>query len=810
MMLARAARLAFVVAAVLSAATARPQWETRPIVVWLERPGLDVVPGAFAGTAAGEEDLLVLDRVRRTAGLRPHHAPLTARPSAFPIATLPVLDRAYRGGYLAPNGTDALADVASHYATGGIGTAPSRVEVVFGHDPANVHSFALPLRTDNAGPSQGGPPYVVSFLRLLARSPPSDTLVMPYCLEDVCARLFVLDPVTDGSAAVASLAAPDLDPMDSQQPEAFPVWLTAAARDAGVDDVAVSSFGTVAIWGQASAASTLPALDLDDAVVVGTTHHLSTPPPWLPPSIASRSLTGFNEVHGVASLDVDLDGIPDLVFAMSYPPSAAMPGSLVWVKGTGVLADFADPARSPWHDLGAQLGLPDPVIVRPLRPSQAGGPPAVAIWDRTLRELVVVTAAQGRLDVWRAQAPGGMARDVRLADVVGTAAPDLVVTLDDGAQPTAVLVYPDAGGPWPVLSWGPGSPGIATRGVPHVMSVALDPGGAASVAVEWVTGAATSAPVGSGLSHVLAATCDAAPPPVGYRVRATSETGTMSPELVGTVTFAVDGAQTIALASPSDGRLVLPPGGATAVFDAALASSCGEARFGGTEWPAGAAVTDLAGPAWLRRTVVVTEAAYPALLAGPALLVQVATTDPVVVPSAVSISVPFDASGLVEVSQDADRTTLAPGEVTVVRTRLRSRIGVALPLVRVVAALSGLEPAGTAAVTGATLVSSERGGVEVVLSELPPAGGEVLIALPVRALARRSGAAAEARSSGGWALTPVAAAAMLPDERSPGCGCGAGSAPGVLAVALAALALRRRPPRGGGAAVARGRARAAT
>jgi uncharacterized protein (TIGR03382 family) len=168
----------------------------------------------------------------------------------------------------------------------------------------------------------------------------------------------------------------------------------------------------------------------------------------------------------------------------------------------------------------------------------------------------------------------------------------------------------------------------------------------------------------------------------------------------------------------------------------------------------------------------------------------------------VTLGVALDASGLVEVSQEADRTALFPGELTVLRTHLRSRIGVAIPLVRVEAALSGVEAAGPPSVTGATLVSSERGGADVVVSALPPAGGEVVVALPVRAVATRGGASAEAHSSGGWPLTEPARTARFGGARSPGCGCGTGSAPGTLALGLLALALRRRtaprrPPRGG-------------
>jgi MYXO-CTERM domain-containing protein len=749
--------------------------------VGLEDNGLDVLSGAFS--AAGQDGLLVVSQGSKTARLRPHHALLAPQASAFPAASLP-LEREFRAGLLSQNGTDGLADVASHYA---VPLGASQIQVVFGSDPGNVHAFDLGSPTDFGAPPSG-PPYVVSFLTLLAKTPRAQQLVLPYCLEDVCGAVFLVDfdPAALPSATTRVLSALDLEPMETQ-PEAFPVWLSTTARSAGLDDVAIGSFGTVLLYAQRSASATLAALDLADPVAVGTTRHVGLPlPTWLPPTVPR-----FSEVHGVASLDVDRDGQPDLVFAMSTPTVAA-PGSLLWVKGTGSPADFANPLVSTWHDLGLTLGLPDPMTVRPLR---VGGSPAVAVWDRTLQEILVVTSSPSAgLSIWRAPAPGVFAKDIRLAELVGSPARDLVVVMDQGAAPTTVLVYADLGLPAPALAWAPGSPGTPARGAPHSMAVVLDPGGPSTVTVEWIQGVPTSAPVGTGLDHVFPPDCSMPPPPFSVLVRATDDTGQFDELSVTTTVAVLAPAVTLAGSSPP-GRLVLAPGGTTAVLDGVAATGCGVPSWSGT-WPAAATVVDAVGPTWVRRTVTLPEAAYPELLADPAFTVSLATTDPAFPQEAAALALAMDGTGLVELSHASDRAALADGELAVVRTRLRSRLSVPLPGVRVNDALLGLAPAGAPSVTGAGLLSSGAGGTDVVLDALPPAGGEVTIVLPVRGTGAPGGSYVEARSSAGWPLSPEGHG-QTASVKPPGCGCGTGSGPGSLALGLAALALRprrRRPP----------------
>ncbi|HEY6098737.1 MAG TPA: MYXO-CTERM sorting domain-containing protein, partial [Anaeromyxobacter sp.] len=422
-----------------------------------------------------------------------------------------------------------------------------------------------------------------------------------------------------------------------------------------------------------------------------------------------------------------------------------------------------------------------------------GGQASFAVWDRALQEVVVVTpdaGAAGGLRVWRAPAPGQRAVDILLADLVGSAAPDLVVVMSNPLSRDAVLVYPDQGDASPALAWAQGSPGTPARGVDHAMAVDASDADGPPPRVDWLVGDPAGTPVAQGASytHPGASLCAFPPPDLAVTVRATDDLGVFT-EISATLPVAAS-SPAISIASPS-GRLVVEPGGTTAILEGTLALACGATGTWGGNWPAGATFTDGAPQgSTLRRTVSLPEVTYPELLAGTTV-VTLATSDPVPAPVA-SLTVDVDASGLVEIHHEADRPILAEGDVAVLKTRIRSRVGVPLPLVRMVDVLAGLAPAGAPRVSGAAMVEVRGSGAEVVVDALPPAPAVVEIELPVSSLGGRGASAVEVRSSGGYLLTPAAGAGRT-TETSLGCGCG--SSPGgalALAALLALTAPRRR------------------
>lgn len=762
-------------------AGAAAQFRTTPMIIRLPSTEMDALTGDFV--AAGGDGLLVLHQTAPvSAELRPWHDLLRRNAASFPMSG--ASGQRYRSGYLSQNGADALADVARPIPTG--------VGVVFGSDPALERTYT---------PSPTGSDSVVSFLHLLPKAPsasghPIDVLVVTANLSDT-PRLVALDfdtgvvPVT--SSRVWTWTAPTtIVPTTVGWHEAFPVRVSDPARTRGIHDVAVGVFGGVLLFFHTSApaSANLSSLKLSVPPVLVGGYQAGLHPPWLPATAGAQA-----DALGVAALDVNLDGAVDLVFTNATAFGISPPaGSLLWVQGTGNPADFANPALAPWRDLGIDpaLGLVDPLIVRGL---DVGGQASFAVWDRALQEIIVATPdpSLGGLRVWRAPAPGQRAVDIRLADVVGSGAPDLVVTMSNPTTRDAVLVYPDAGDASPALDWAPGSPGAPERGVDLPMAVlASDPDGPAP-RVDWMIGDPAGAPVAQGLAYTYPGVnlCSLPPPDFAVTVRATDDLGVFT-EISATLPVDAPISPSLTVASPG-GRLVLPPGGATATLEGTIALACGATATWGGSWPAGVTfVDDPPQGSTVRRTVTIPEAAYPALLAGPTT-VTLATSEPVAAPVS-SLTLDLDATGLAEVRLEADRPVLAEGEVAVLRAHVRSRLGVPLPLVRVVDVLSGLAPAGAPHVSGATVVEVRGGGAEVVVDALPAAPAEITIDVPVSAMGGPGASAAEVRSSGDYLLTPPAGAAR--GAGTPiGCGCGSPAGTGLGLLALLALARPWAPRR---------------
>jgi hypothetical protein len=563
----------------------------------------------------------------------------------------------------------------------------------------------------------------------------------------------------------------------------LPLRLSPSARAGGVDDAFIPfAHGWFMLWHRSvPGGADLAALDL--AGVSGGTPGLASDPAWLPPGVEAGGTC-----HGAAAVDVDGDGDPDLVWSYGFDRLPDRQGALVWQENTGDPASLETP---PWRRLsGAPGGRPDLSAVQSpltLRQLALPGPPAFAVFDQVREAILVIRGdgAQG-FTVRELPAPGIVPRELLVADVVGSPAPDLVVRAQRYGATSAsgeAWVYPDEGDRAPTIAFAPGPPARALRGQDLPLSVtAGDPD--SPFTISWMLGDRLSPPVAAGPAFTVPGSllCDVTAA-LQVTARALDDLGVYAE---ASASVPVVGEPTLALAGPSPDLLVLAPGGATATAEATAWPACG--RTAAFTWnesglPGLVEVQLVSGPATSARTFALPEAGYPGALAGTPSL-EVTAVDELGASGSATLPLELEATGLVEVAVQVDRAALAQGELAVATARLESRLSVALPGPTARVVVDRLALAGPIEVDG---VAGAPGSApaEVTLDALPPAGSAVTLRIPVRGGGLPGALAVEVRSSGGHLLTPAAAPEGA-SARLPGCGCGAGGGgwPALLALVL--------------------------
>jgi uncharacterized protein (TIGR03382 family) len=753
-------RRSLATALLLAAAPAGAQFQARPLRL---RAALDaeLVAARLSGGAA--DDLLV---TRPPGALFQRY---TWPRDLLALHPLPVATPA-DGGYLTGGRFEPSAGAEDLV----YGTLDG-LKVEFGADPAVLHAYPAIFSS---------PPLAIGQARLLPRAE-AEVLASLDTGSGIPGQLRVVDLSTSrttGAVSQVTFAVPpffgavDGDVVD----RVYPIRLSPAARSGGLDDVVMPLFqGLYLLWHRSvPAAATLGALDVA-AVTTGASDAAGVRS-WLP-----AGLQVGGSALGAAAIDADGDGTPDLVFSYAFDRQPAVPGTLLYARNTGDPAGLSTP---PWGKLSGRADLAtlvDPLTLRQLPLAT----PTMAVYDRALGEILIVQgdARTGFTVAQHLEAPGGLTvREMVLADVVGSPAPDLVVYAVRTAVEAEVWVYPDAFDAAPTVAFDP-APARALRGQDLPVAVA-----AADVdspfTVAWMVGGRLTPPVATGAAWTVPGSLLCQVGTLDLTARATDDLGVFA-EAAAAVP--VLGEPSLRLAGASPDRLLLPPGGAAGEALGSAWPACG--RTATFTWSdaglPGLVQTSLTSTASSsRRAFTLPESAYPAALAGaPALTLS--AVDDLGASGSATLPLQLDAAGLVGVQVAVDRALLARGEVAVATARVESRLGVALPGVRVAFRLAGLAPAGAVSAVGAAVAAGAGEGEAIV--DLPAAGAAVTLSLPVRSLGGPGAVSAEAFASGGARLSPAAEAAA-PSERLPGCGCGGGGAGWPALLSLVALVRRRR------------------
>ncbi|HEU4384753.1 MAG TPA: VCBS repeat-containing protein [Anaeromyxobacteraceae bacterium] len=518
---------------------------------------------------------------------------------------------------------------------------------------------------------------------------------------------------------------------------------------------------------------------------------------------AFLTFPGAGEVRGVGAADVDGDGIPDL---LAVVVSLTGTPRLMALHNPGTPLSI-DPASG--VDAGPALGIASPSFAAPL---DLDGVPAAAVFDEADRRLHVVTADPGGgLRSWSAVAPAAWGEPTQIVagDLLGSPAADMVaVFVEESTQVATIQVWP--GDLPPSIAWAPGSPpSPAGAGTPlDVAADASDADGPLASVELWLQGQPSGiVPAQSGSRYtftVPTATLCTLTSPARFAVRATDDLGAWR-EVADDVVIT----DALSLSLPGDGTtqpVPLLPGGTTVILTAQVADGCG--RPVSVDWseaglPTGAGSSSVISNGVSVYTLVVPEASYPAMVAGGGMTMLVtatATVSGAPFPPPAQLILAFDARGLVAADHVTDRTSLAVGDLALLTTTLRSRIGVALFQVALDDRLSGLVAAGPARVRGANAVASSGGpdGLTLLLDQVPGGGAPVVVELPVR-LAVASGGSSRVQALAAPSGVPLSPSteASAPGATPAGVACGSGGGSPLFALGLLFYmkAMRRVPAR---------------